>query len=63
MSYCTYIETTNRWRVDMTKAQKNLQLIAEALKLPTISEDFNKRLNAAAKAGELDAIRKINGEA
>jgi hypothetical protein len=46
----------------MTKKQHNLNLIAQAMKLPSITEDFNKRLNAAAKAGEQDAIKKENNQ-
>jgi hypothetical protein len=44
----------------MTRHERNLAAIAEAMKLPAISADLNKRLNEAAKAGEQDAIRKEN---
>lgn len=43
----------------MTKKQKNINEIQQALGLPSISEDFNKRLNEAAKAGVEDAIKKL----
>lgn len=36
----------------MTKKQKALNEINQALGLPSISEDFNRKLNEAAKAGE-----------
>lgn len=46
----------------MTKKQKAINEIQAALGLPSISEDFNKRLNEAAKAGEQDAIKKIENK-
>lgn len=43
----------------MTKKQKAINEIQQALGLASISEDFNKRLNEAAKAGVEDAIKKL----
>jgi len=38
--------------------QRILNQISQAMGLPSISVEFNAKLNAAAKAGEQDAIRR-----
>lgn len=43
----------------MTKKQPtDLDAIAQAMRLPSVSADFNKRLNEAAQAGVQDAIKR-----